>query len=449
MTNLTIDELMSKLKDFEGKSLEELNIYNREMLTKGAVGLIIEENILGYTVGTLKKPDIEHLGVEIKSTPVIKNKSGYVSKERLVLGIINYCEENWNEFEQSSFWAKNKKLLITFYEYKREIERSKFKILGSIIYEYPEIDFQIILNDWKNIAKKVKSGLAHELSESDGVYLGACTKGANSSIVQNQPESDTKAKQRAYSLKKSYMTTVFRDYVLGSKTDEKIIRDIRHIEGKSLEEFIIDCFKPYYGKTKSELITKFGLEKSKDSKAINALIIREILKISVNAEKTDEFKKAAIMSKTIRVEYDGSIKEHMSFPTFKFTEIMKQDWETSDLNEMLSETRFMFIIFKRESNTGDHKLNKVLFWSMPEEDIVECKKVWDKTIQIIDEGVVITKKENKKLNNLPGITESAVLHVRPHARDGNDTYELPDGRQLTKQSFWLNNNYVSKIIKSK
>lgn len=449
MTNLTIEELMSKLKDFEGKSLEELNIYNREMLTKGAVGLIIEENILGYTVGTLKKPDIEHLGVEIKSTPVVKNKSGYVSKERLVLGIINYCDENWNEFEQSSFWAKNKKLLITFYEYKRDIERNKFKILGSIIYEYPETDYQIILNDWKNIAKKVKSGLAHELSESDGVYLGACTKGANSSIVQNQPVSDIKAKQRAYSLKKSYMTTVFRDYVLGSKTDEKIIRDIRHIKGKSLEEFIIDCFKPYYGKTKSELITKFGLEKSKDSKAINALIIREILKISVNVEKTDEFKKAAIMSKTIRVEYDGSIKEHMSFPTFKFTEIMKQDWETSDLNEMLSETRFMFIIFKRESNTGDHKLNKVLFWSMPEEDIVECKKVWDKTIQIIDEGVVITKKVNKKLNNLPGITESAVLHVRPHARDGNDTYELPDGRQLTKQSFWLNNNYVSKIIKSK
>ena len=33
--------------------------------------------------------------------------------------------------------------------------------------------------DYKVISDKIKAGIAHELSESDTMYLGACTKGAN------------------------------------------------------------------------------------------------------------------------------------------------------------------------------------------------------------------------------------------------------------------------------
>ena len=60
-------------------------------------------------------------------------------------------------------------------------------------------------------------------------------------------------------------------------------------------------------------------------------------------------------------------------------------------------------------------------------------------------------------NNLLKQTENRIIHVRPHTsktyaqlEDGTvyakgtiaNSDELPDGRRMTKQSFWLNNTYV-------
>ena len=38
--------------------------------------------------------------------------------------------------------------------------------------------FKIIIDDYNQINEKIKQGKAHELSEGDTMYLGACTKGA-------------------------------------------------------------------------------------------------------------------------------------------------------------------------------------------------------------------------------------------------------------------------------
>ncbi|MBP92639.1 MAG: DNA mismatch repair protein, partial [Flavobacteriaceae bacterium] len=49
-------------------------------------------------------------------------------------------------------------------------------------------------------------------------------------------------------------------------------------------------------------------------------------------------------------------------------------------------------------------------------------------------------------------TENKVSHVRPHARNAADTYELPIADKLTglteytKHCFWLNASYVKDEI---
>ena len=53
---------------------------------------------------------------------------------------------------------------------------------------------------------------------------------------------------------------------------------------------------------------------------------------------------------------------------------------------------------------------------------------------------------NKVKNNLPSQKESNIMHVRPHAQDRDDVYELPDGQYLTKQCFWLNREYIMQVI---
>ncbi len=60
----------------------------------------------------------------------------------------------------------------------------------------------IFKNDFEIIKSKVKEGLAHEISEGDTSYLGACTKAQTSNIRTSQPFSHILAKPRAYSLKK-------------------------------------------------------------------------------------------------------------------------------------------------------------------------------------------------------------------------------------------------------
>lgn len=42
-----------------------------------------------------------------------------------------------------------------------------------------------------------------------------------------------------------------------------------------------------------------------------------------------------------------------------------------------------------------------------------------------------------------------MCHVRPHARNSKDTYELPDGRKYPKQCFWLNNSYILSQLDKK
>lgn len=55
---------------------------------------------------------------------------------------------------------------------------------------------------------KIKAGKAHELSEGDTIYLGACTKGANKLSIVDQPFSKEKAMKRAFSLKSKYINFI-------------------------------------------------------------------------------------------------------------------------------------------------------------------------------------------------------------------------------------------------
>lgn len=148
-------------------------------------------------------------------------------------------------------------------------------------------------------------------------------------------------------------------------------------------------------------------------------------------------------------------KEDISFPNFKYEEIVNQDWENSDFAAIL-EHKFLFVFFQFENEKLI--LRKVKFWNMPYSDLHEVEKVWKKTQQIIAKGKIIkgykTDKNGKisRLTNFPDKKFSSISHVRPHANDASDTYPLPKIDNLTKEKeytkhcFWLNNTYVKNEI---
>ena len=135
----------------------------------------------------------------------------------------------------------------------------------------------------------------------------------------------------------------------------------------------------------------------------------------------------------------------MSFPTFKFTEIIKETWEESALLDYLEPAKFLFVIFREDAN-GEYVFENIKFWNIPVEDLEEVRKVWERTVEVIKTGVQLRFDGRVIHNNFPKASENRVAHIRPHARDSFDTNPLPDGREMPKQCFWFNRSYIENII---
>lgn len=213
---VTKESILRRAQEIKGIPLRDVDKTGRLATGKGAIGTVIEESWFGYTPNSESEPDFPEAGVELKVTPYLRGKNGIRAKERLVCNIINYMEEYDKTFQTSAFWHKCNTMLLMSYEHLADKPKGDFRIDEAVLFSFPEEDLAIIEHDWKTIMKKVCAGRAHELSEGDTLYLAACTKGANASSVRQQPFSELPAKQRAYSLKSSYMTQILNKYIFGN-----------------------------------------------------------------------------------------------------------------------------------------------------------------------------------------------------------------------------------------
>ena len=412
--------------------------YYNNIRNKGNLGNLIEKHYFFYDNNTSPEPDFNEAGVELKVTPyLIRNNGSLKAKERLVLSIINYDKDFKEEtFIDSHVYRKCALMLLIYYLYEPAKERIDYIMNYIKLFEFPEEDLEIIKNDYKIIIDKIKAGKAEELSESDTNYLGACTKGANAKDVVSQPFSDEKAMKRAFCLKNSYMSYILNHYIINETKDyESVIKDASILKKQSLEQYIINQLKPYYGKDIEELKYRFNIPYDITNKSFTYLLAKGMLNV-VN-DKIEEFEKANIKIKAIRLNKNGIPKESMSFPAFKYNDIIKEDWLSSELYENFSTTKYLFMIYQYiDENTLIFK--KSMFWNVPEKDLqTEIKKVWEETVNRI---------KNNNYNNLPKSNESEILHVRPHGRNKLDTYPTPDGKQATKKCFWFNKQYIKKQI---
>ncbi len=426
---------LSKVSDFGSADV------TKKKLNKGNLGQIIEEKFFHYACNSESRADFPEAGVELKVTPYRKNdeKGTLTAKERLVLCMIDYGNVVKETFETSHLWLKCKLILLVYYLYKDEIQFNlDYKIGYSRLFTPPKQDIKIIRHDFNTIVAKIKAGKAHELSERDTMYLGAATKAANSKDRRNQPFSNIPAKPRAFAFKSSYMTYVLNNYIVpGENTYEPIVKDL---DVDSFEEYVIGRINAYRDCSVEELCMKYDIDTKKQFKNMESMLAFRILGIKGN--KAEEFEKANIVVKTIRIGKNGKIKESMSFPTFRFKDLINEEWDDSIFGNYLRETRFFFVVYKFDDNDV-LRLCGCQFWSIPYEDLeIQVRTVWEKTKQVIEDGVIIEYVNGKMHNNFPKASENPVCHVRPHARNAQDTYELPDGRTYPKHCFWLNNTYV-------
>ncbi len=454
----TKEEILKKAQTILQKSLREVipeesveeienNIIGYGTKRKGFLGELTEKYFFEINPGNDSGPDFPIAGVELKTTPLkTHSKFRFTSKERLVFSMIDYKTIGEEAWKSSTFLKKNKALLLMFYLWNKDQSildyEFEFVHLLNLLEDISDEDIFQIRSDWEYIVAKIKRGEAHLLSEGDTYYLGACTKAANSKVVRDQGLNATRAKPRAFSFKQQYINYLIQTKLLGNITNtDSIFKKQRRLG--TIENVFTQKFAPYIGKTDREILVSLNTILNKKSKGYKRSIAIRIL--GVDSENIEELMKANITLKVITLEYTGTLKESVSFPAFDYKDLVTQVWyddvdETmADFHLQLETKKFLFVVFQKLKNNKDIVLKKTMFWNFPMKDIGEVEKVWQKTVDCINDG---------KYEELPKIKDSYVAHVRPHGKDSNDTSETPQKTQEMKRCFWLNAKYIQRAIEN-
>jgi len=219
-----IPSLMKEAKWLEGKTLAQIskaiesNDADSRVTTKGNVGYVIENGFFGIKKNSEAKPDIEHLGVEIKTSPLKYNKKrDHLSfKEPLSLNIINYsAEDKCDDITDSSLYKKNKKILFVLYIHDKAKARSEYVVKYVLIWDMDDSVLKELRPDYFLIKKKILEGKAHEIHQKEHANLTLCPKhngdfkDPNCRISKReQPHSQKMAEVRAFRLKNRYMNRI-------------------------------------------------------------------------------------------------------------------------------------------------------------------------------------------------------------------------------------------------
>ena len=413
--------------------------------TKGMFGTIVEKFYYGINPGNEPcSPDFKEAGVELKTNALKKRRNGVSAKERLVLQMINYNDIINESFESSCFMMKSRLMMLISNVFQQDgnLVDANIEIARLInLNQLPETDLRIIRDDWAIIADKVRKGQAHQLSGSDTIYLEACTKGSAGSQRVTQPIGKELAKPRAFALKSGFVTSLIRGYL--AKNEQLAIADASDVSRKGFEATIIERFERFRGLTVGQIETQLRLNLNEAAKGYRATLARQM--IGVATSNIAEFTRAGILLKTILINESGRLPESMSFPIFRYMgegSISEEAWDGEQdeampgIQRLFEETRFLFVVYQRID--GVTRLANVLFWSMPKDDIEAfVRPVWEQTYKAVEGGT---------LPNLPKSSFNEVCHVRPHARNKEDTLPTPHNGEQVKKCFWLDRRYIQRQI---
>ena len=427
------EELLEYTKNIVGKTFKEIDsehLLDNATLTrqKGLLGHVVETGFYKYPINSDSRADFEELDIELKVTGYIKNKNGTLrAKERLVLSKIDYNRIVNETYENSHVLGKCRKMLIIWYEYDPEKEAKDFKITHYQIYDMTR-DEKIFKNDFEIIKGKVLDGKAHELSEGDTSYLGACTKARTSKDRTTQPYSDILSKPRAYSLKNGYMTGILRENI-----ETPITSTITSFN--TVEEYVKSKLKPYFGKTQLEILEEITGKKyvEKIPKNISKMISDELIGKDDELPKKDKlFAKTSFIIKNLPIQKNGKPRERMSFKTLSLSEF-EEDWQDSFWKNYFEETKLIVICYQEVdgSRNGYRVLKDVKKVTFNDKDLDEFEKTYNQIKLAIDERNV------KLLPTSANGFRNQLLEIAPKGVKGDDAYNNFFKRDKTKVAFMI------------
>ena len=350
-------------------------------------------------------------------------------------------------------------MLIIWYLYEPKKEAKDYVITHHQLYDMNKDEY-IFKSDFELIKEKVLNGKAHELSEGDTSYLGACTKAATSKDRTSQPFSDIPSKPRAYSLKNSYMTGILRNSIKSKITlnieqsklnlnhDFEIDNSHGNLEKiprfKTIEEYITAKIKPYIGKTQLEILREITGKTyaEKIPKQISKMISDILIGKDNELYKKDElFTKTNYIIKNLPVNGEKAL-ERMSFKSLELNDF-NDNWEDSYWKNYFEEVTLITICYegKSGSKNGYRTLKEVKKITFNDDDLDSFEKTYNLVKKTID-------TQNTELLPKPKSFDNQKLVVAPKGVKGDDAYNNFLKQNKTKVAFMLTKELLNEKLKN-
>jgi DNA mismatch repair protein MutH len=401
---------------------------------KGEVGAAIE-HFFGIPSNPRQEADFSGAGIELKVVPLRRSGQSLRVKERTFITRIDYSNlvlETWD----SAKVRKKLKILFVFFEHLPDQPKSVFAIRGILNWEPDEGTKSLIRADWERVVAKVRQGLAHLLSESDGRILGPCTKGVDSHSVCPQPFGEIQAKCRAFAFKPPFTLDLYQRLVRG-REEESLVANQVTIPTTEFEQRLVQRLLRFEGRTVGDVAHELGVPQS-NAKSYAARVLRRAFGAKDFRSPIREFEEMGLTPRMSRVDANLLPYEALSFPAFRYMELLEETWEDSDL---LSRIEYMLIVpvhgATKETPQAECSFGHPVFWRPSAVELETIRREWDLYRLEIRTG-------NAK--KLTPASETTAIHVRPHARNAKDVDIAPRVGRVVKKSFWLNRSAVRRII---
>ena len=257
------------------------------------------------------------------------------------------------------------------------------------------------------------------------------------------------------------MTFLINNRIFNHHEQESVLATLKGTK-KTFTQLIVEKIMSYKGYAEKDLYQLF--EVNQRAKGKNSLLIRKMIGLTGDINQTQEFQKANMNLRVIRVDKNNLPKEDSPFKNYQFCELVENnDWEESHVYKEICNKRFMFVIFK-ESEDGEYLLDNVKFWGFPDRLIDEAKRVWEETRTLIRDGIQLTITNKGVSTNFPQSQSNPYIFTKIHATNTyyeiekgqfigkgklSDTDILPDGRRITKHSFWMPKKFIQEVLNGK
>jgi DNA mismatch repair endonuclease MutH len=437
----TRDEILARASLMQGRTLRELAGGALTPLisgsrTRGDVGAIVEA-WFGITPNSVAAADFPGAGIELKTVPLSGSGVGQTVKERTVLSMVDYDALTTETWATASVRHKLDRILLVYYQWAAGVDIHDFRVVLTTLWSPDVRQLAFMELDWLTVQEKVIRGEAHLISEGDGLILGAATKGADATTVRSQPYSPEPAKQRAWALKQSFTRTLYME--LRTRVDFETLTDTLQVRRAAIfEQAILQHYQRFVGRSVGDVAHELGVRPG--GKQYAARVARAAVGQRHPEKGIREFAELGIEVKIVRTDAAGMLYESMSFPAFRYRELIEEEWEDSDLLARLKRLLILPMVGpKGQAATDGCVLREPFFWSPDPEQLAGIRAEWEMYRDLIRDG---------RAANLPTSKQTRYIHVRPKAANRLDTDDAPVVGPVVRKCLWLNRSFIAELLRT-